>query len=61
LFGGFYSAIWDAPNAQNTALDVSFGEDYWLKVTAGWDDVTGVGVPNAQAFADSFAPAGGKK
>jgi hypothetical protein len=23
----------------------------------GWDNVTGVGTPNAQAFADSFNPA----
>jgi hypothetical protein len=27
-----------------------------LKTKPGWDNVTGVGVPNAQAFADSFHP-----
>jgi subtilase family serine protease len=28
-----------------------------LHTKPGWDNVTGVGVPNAKAFADSFAPA----
>ena len=32
-----------------------------LHTGTGWDNVTGVGVPNAQAFADSFAPTGGVK
>ena len=27
-----------------------------LHTKVGWDNVTGVGVPNAQAFADAFAP-----
>jgi subtilase family serine protease len=57
LFGKFYSAIWNPPGEENTALAVSFGENYYLKVKVGWDDVTGMGVPNAQAFADWFAPA----
>ena len=56
LFGDFYSAIWDDPAAENTALAVSFGQNYYLKVAVGWDDVTGVGTPNAKAFADWFAP-----
>jgi subtilase family serine protease len=56
LFGKFYSAIWNPLGNENTALDVSFGEDYTLKPKVGWDDVTGLGVPNAQAFADWFAP-----
>jgi subtilase family serine protease len=61
LFGKFYSTIWDYPDAENTALTVSFGENYYLKVKVGWDDVTGVGTPNAQAFADWFAATGAKK
>jgi subtilase family serine protease len=61
LFGNFYSAIWDSVDGQKASLVVSFGQEYHLKVTAGWDDVTGVGTPNAQAFADWFAPAGAKK
>jgi len=32
-----------------------------LKTKVGWDNVTGVGAPNAKAFADSFAPAPVKK
>jgi hypothetical protein len=27
-----------------------------LKTKIGWDNVTGVGVPKAKAFADSFHP-----
>jgi subtilase family serine protease len=61
LFGEFYSAIWHDPAAENTALTVSFGQNYYLKVGVGWDDVTGVGTPNAQAFADWFAPTAAKK
>jgi len=61
LFGNFYSAIWDYPGAENTALTVSFGEDYFLKTNVGWDDVTGMGTPNAKAFADWFAPATPRK
>jgi subtilase family serine protease len=56
LFGNFYSAIWDYPGVENTALTVSFGADYYLKTNVGWDDVTGLGTPKAKAFADWFAP-----
>lgn len=57
-FGAFYSAMWvNANGAQNTTLVVSFGEDYFLKTEVGWDDVTGLGTPNGQAFADWFASA----
>jgi hypothetical protein len=61
LFGGFYSAMWNPAGYEDTALVVSFGQHYQLKVTVGWDDVTGVGAPNAQAFADWFAPVALKK
>lgn len=57
----FFSVIWDDPSAENTSWTISFGEDYFLKVKVGWDDVTGVGTPNAQAFADWFAPAASTK
>jgi subtilase family serine protease len=59
LFGPFYSAIWNTLTGEQ--LVVSFGEDYHLKTTRGWDEVTGVGVPKAKAFADWFAPPGAKK
>lgn len=54
-FGKFLSATMDNPNGG--AYGISFGGDYHLKVTVGWDEVTGLGVPgDAAAFADWFAP-----
>jgi subtilase family serine protease len=65
----FVSALWDYPFEAATSLVISFGTDCttsvgfgitpcgapgYLHATAGWDNVTGVGVPNAKAFADSF-------
>ncbi len=50
----FVSALWDYPGLEDTLALLTFGTDLSLKTAAGWDDVTGVGVPNAQAFADSF-------
>ena len=50
----FVSALWDYPSLEDTAVIVTFGEDVGLRVTKGWDNVTGMGVPNAQAFADYF-------
>ncbi len=55
--GKFVSAIWDYADLQDTALVISFGTDSGLKTAKGWDNVTGVGAPNAKAFADFFAPA----
>jgi hypothetical protein len=54
LFGPFYSAIWIVPTGEE--VDISFSGDYNLKVEVGWDDVTGVGTPNAGAFAAWFSP-----
>ena len=70
--GTFVSAIWDYAFIQDTTLVISFGTDCSqadgfgfvtqcntpgnLHTNKGWDNVTGVGVPNAKAFADSFAP-----
>jgi subtilase family serine protease len=70
--GKFVSAIWDYAFLQDTALAISFGADCSqadgfgfitqcntptaLHTKLGWDNVTGVGTPNAKAFADSFAP-----
>ncbi len=50
----FYSALWDVPLLQDTTVVLTFGTDSSLTVKAGWDDVTGLGVPNAKAFADYF-------
>jgi subtilase family serine protease len=72
----FFTALWDEGTGYDTALVVSFGTDCTaspidggtlctdpsaLHTKTGWDNVTGVGTPNAQAFADSFASAGSKK
>jgi len=50
----FVSAIWDVYPDVETAAVISFGTDPGLKTAPGWDNVTGVGTPNAQAFADFF-------
>jgi subtilase family serine protease len=50
----FVSALWDYFALPDTAEVLSFGTDSSLKTATGWDDVTGVGTPNAQAFADFF-------
>jgi subtilase family serine protease len=69
--GEFYSATWDYPFEGGVAYVISFGTDCntvsggfgtlctdssALKTAKGWDNVTGLGTPNAQAFADSFKP-----
>jgi subtilase family serine protease len=68
--GKFISALWDFPATQDTALVISFGTNCdasglfatpcnspsALRTRVGWDDVTGVGVPNGQAFAEAFKP-----
>jgi subtilase family serine protease len=69
--GSFVSAIWDYPYYEATRLAISFGTDCTtvpqgrvtqctsptaLRTHGGWDDVTGVGVPNPKPFADFFHP-----
>jgi len=68
LTGKFVSAIWDYPYLELTSIVISFGTDCFalpgfgtecdtpsaLHTKTGWDNVTGVGTPNAQAFADYF-------
>src|SRR5579862_8275998 len=68
----FFSALWDYGDGYSTALGLSFGTDCTvsandggtlctdpsaLHTKVGWDNVTGLGTPNGQAFADSFKPA----
>ena len=45
------------PFEEDTAIVVSFGKTYYMTTKVGWDNITGVGTPNAKAFADWFAPA----
>ena len=53
----YYSALWDYPLRQNTTYLLTFGTDTGLQTAPGWDNVTGLGTPNGQAFADYFNPA----
>jgi subtilase family serine protease len=46
----FISAIWNYPLAQDTVYVITFGTDSGLKTKTGWDNVTGLGVPNPPAF-----------
>ena len=71
--GKFVSAIWDYAFLQETGLVISFGADCSqadgfgfivqcnqpnaLRTKVGWDNVTGVGTPNGQAFVQAFMPA----
>lgn len=50
----FVSTLWDIFNVPEAAAVISFGTDNGLHTKQGWDNVTGVGSPNAQAFADFF-------
>ncbi len=50
----FVTAIWNYPLVQDTVYILSFGTDSGLATTTGWDNVTGVGVPNGPAFVASF-------
>ncbi len=50
----FVSALWDAFNLQETAFVLSYDTDLGLHTNKGWDNVTGVGTPNGQTFADFF-------
>lgn len=51
----YVSALWDVPLEGETLL-LTFGTDSGLTTAKGWDNVTGVGVPNGKAFADYFKP-----
>jgi subtilase family serine protease len=50
----FYSVLWDYPLFEDTTYVLMFGTDSGLITAPGWDDVTGLGVPNGKAFADFF-------
>ena len=52
----FVSAIWNYPLYEDTAYILSFGTDSGLKVDKGWDNVTGVGVPNPAGIVKYFKP-----
>ncbi len=52
----FISVLWDYPLEEDTAYILTFGADTGLVVAKGWDNVTGVGVPNPKGFTNYFTP-----
>ena len=52
----FTSVLWDVPLNPGVVELLTFGTDSGLATAKGWDNVTGVGVPNPKAFADYFKP-----
>ena len=52
----FKSVLWDVPLNPGVVEILTFGTDSGLATAKGWDNVTGVGVPNPKAFADYFKP-----
>ena len=56
----FYSGIYNSPFDDEWDI-ITFGTDSSLKTKIGWDNVTGLGTPNGQAFADFFAAAAATK
>jgi subtilase family serine protease len=50
----FYSALWSVPLEEDTVYVLTFGTDTGLVTKPGWDNVTGLGTPRGQAFADHF-------
>ena len=57
LFGNtnYLSAIYNSPFSTRWFV-LTFGTDSSLTTGPGWDNVTGVGTPNGQAFVDAIAP-----
>ncbi len=52
----YESVLWNIPLEEGYVYLVTFGTDSGLTTTKGWDNTTGLGVPNGKAFADSFKP-----
>ncbi len=51
----YYSALYNSPFSTRWFV-ITFGTDSSLRTAVGWDDVTGVGTPNGQAFVNAIAP-----
>ena len=52
----YYSTLWNI-GGSGEYVDLSFGTDASLTVTPGWDNVTGLGVPNGLAFINAVVNA----
>jgi subtilase family serine protease len=51
----YVSTLWNL--GSGIYVDLSFGTDSSLTVTPGWDNVTGLGVPNGVAFINAVVSA----
>ncbi len=51
----YYSALYNSPFSTRWFV-LTFGTDSSLVTAPGWDNVTGVGTPNGQAFVNALAP-----
>jgi len=50
----YYSALFDSPITANWYV-LTFGTDASLRITPGWDEVTGLGTPNGVHFVEEAA------
>jgi subtilase family serine protease len=50
----FYSAMYNSPNSPYRWMVLSFGTDSSLQTAVGWDNVTGLGVPNGMKFVQAL-------
>jgi subtilase family serine protease len=51
----YYSALYNSPFSTRWFV-ITFGTDSSLATAVGWDNMTGVGTPNGQAFVTAIAP-----
>jgi subtilase family serine protease len=51
----YYSAFYNSPFSTRWFV-ITFGTDSSLATAPGWDNVTGVGTPNGEAFVNALAP-----
>src|SRR5215469_10333177 len=51
----YYGALYNSPFSTRWFV-LTFGTDSSLGTAVGWDNVTGVGTPNGQAFVNAIAP-----
>jgi hypothetical protein len=52
----FLSALWELDSGPYGWFVISFGTDTSLTTSWGWDNVTGLGTPNAPEFVQAFTP-----
>ena len=51
----YYTGLWNS--GSGFYVDLSFGTDTSLTTTPGWDNVTGLGVPNGLTFINAVVSA----